>query len=61
RPYERQGQDLAEHSNLKRWFDTIANRPAVVRGLAVLAERAQKGFDDEAKRVLFGEDQYRRR
>lgn len=60
RPYERQGQDLAEHPNFKRWFDTIANRPAVMRGLAVLAERAQKGFDDDAKRVLFGEDQYRR-
>lgn len=60
RPYERQGQDLAEHPNLKRWFDAIASRPAVERGLRVLAEREQKGFDDEAKRVLFGEEQYRR-
>lgn len=60
RPYERQGQDLAEHPNLKRWFDAIASRPAVERGLAVLAGREQKAFDDEAKRVLFGEEQYRR-
>lgn len=60
RPYERQGQNLAEHPNLKRWFDAIASRSAVQRGLAVLADREQKAFDDEANRVLFGEEQYRR-
>ncbi len=58
RPYERQGQDLTEHPNLRRWFDAIAQRPAVERGLGVLAAREQKGFDEEAKQVLFGERQY---
>lgn len=61
RPYESQGQDLAEYPNVKRWFDTIADRPAVQRGLAVLKDRRQEGFDDEAKKILFGEGQYRRR
>ncbi|EAR20608.1 glutathione binding-like protein [Nitrococcus mobilis] len=60
RPYERQGQDLIEHPNLKRWFDTIVQRPAVERGLSVLADCEQKSFDEEAKQVLFGERQYQR-
>jgi GSH-dependent disulfide-bond oxidoreductase len=29
--------DLAEFSNVKRWYDTINRRPAVVRGMAVPA------------------------
>ena len=27
--------DLADYSNVKRWFDTISARPAVARGMAV--------------------------
>ncbi len=33
--HEWQGIDLARFPNVKRWFDTIAARPAVQRGLAV--------------------------
>jgi GST-like protein len=29
-PYERQGQDLNDFPNLKRWFDSIQNRAAVL-------------------------------
>jgi GSH-dependent disulfide-bond oxidoreductase len=30
-PYERQGQKLEDFSHLKRWFEAIRSRPAVVR------------------------------
>ena len=33
--HEWQGVDLAEFPNVKRWYDTIAARPAVARGMAV--------------------------
>jgi len=38
RSYERQGQDLAEFPNLKRWFETMMARPGVQRGFAASIE-----------------------
>ncbi len=35
--HEWHGVDLAEFANVKRWFDAIAARPAVERGMAVPA------------------------
>ncbi len=35
--YERQGIDIAAYPNVSRWFESISNRPAVIRGCAVLA------------------------
>lgn len=62
RSYERQGQDLDDFPNVKRWFEAIAGRPAVRRGLEVLAERRSRGpFDDKARDMLFGTAQYKRR
>ena len=41
RTAEDQGIDWADFPHLKRWFDTIAARPTVQRGVAVLAEYRQ--------------------
>ncbi|MGH6933815.1 MAG: glutathione S-transferase N-terminal domain-containing protein [Dongiaceae bacterium] len=58
---ERQGVDIAEYSHCKRWFDAIAARPAVERGLAVLADKVDTApFDAKAREILFGATQYQR-
>ncbi|HEY9547823.1 MAG TPA: glutathione binding-like protein [Solimonas sp.] len=55
-PHEKQGQKLEDFPNLKRWFDTIAARPAVQRAYAkAQAINTAPTVDDEAKRVLFGQ------
>ena len=42
---------------MKRWFDAIAARPAVERGVEVLVSE-RKPFTDKEKEVLFGATQY---
>ena len=58
---ERQGVDIADYQRVQRWRDGIAARPAVQRGLAVLAERRKPVMDDKAKEMLFGATQYQKR
>jgi len=55
--HERQGQDLNEFPNIKRWFQAIQNREAVKRAyaLAKKVNPAPPGMTDEAKRILFGQ------
>lgn len=65
RGWEKQGQDIEETPNLKRWLESIGERPAVQKGLELLADKRDEGkegdvFDKEAWAVLFGEKQYRR-
>lgn len=62
RYWEMQGVVLSDYPNVQRWFDKIAARPAVARGLAVLAEHAKKGpITEEQRDILFGSAQYQRR
>ncbi|MEJ2118095.1 MAG: glutathione binding-like protein [Alphaproteobacteria bacterium] len=55
-PHERQGQNLNDFPHLKRWFETIAARPATERAYARAKEvNTQAIMTDEAKSVLFGQ------
>jgi GSH-dependent disulfide-bond oxidoreductase len=60
RSWKNQGIDWADYPHLKGWFDEIAARPAVVRGVEVLADRRRPLMDDKARSVLFGAEQYKR-
>ena len=56
-PHEKQGQNLDDFPNLKRWFDAIRERPATQRAYALAKEiNPAPVMDDEAKRILFGQD-----
>jgi GST-like protein len=61
RSWKNQGVQLSEFPHLKGWFDEIAARPAVQRGLAVLEGQRKPLLDDKARDTLFGKGQYRRR
>jgi GST-like protein len=53
-PYEVHKQNLDDHPHLKRWFETIKARPAVVQAYTLQTER--KPMTDEERKVLFGQD-----
>lgn len=55
-PYERQGQNLNDFLHLKKWFEKMAERPAVKKAYA-LAEtiNSDQPLTEEAKKILFGQ------
>ena len=61
RSHKNQGIDLADFPNVQRWFDAISARPAVQRGVTVLADKRKPLHDDKAKELLFGKSQYQKR
>ena len=61
RSWQNQGIDWADYPSLKTWFDEIATRPAVMRGVQVLADQRKPLVDDKAREMMFGATQYQRR
>lgn len=61
RSWENQGIDWTDYPHLKKWFDLISARPAVQRGVKVLADLRSPIRDDKEREILFGKTQYQKR
>ena len=59
RSWKNQGIDWTDYPHLKGWFDEVAARPAVMRGVEVLSSQRKPLTDDKAREALFGKTQYR--
>jgi GST-like protein len=60
RSWKNQGVVLDDYPHLKSWFERIEARPAVQRGVQVLADQRRQLTDDKAREFLFGKTQYQR-
>ena len=61
---ENRGVNLGEYPNVKRWFDAIGARPAVQRGVKVLAEVQAANaapHSDKSWDIMFGRKQFEKR
>lgn len=55
-PHERQLQDLDDFPNLKRWFETMQSRPAVVAAYEKARPWSNRpAVTEEGKKILFGQ------
>ncbi|HEX2829320.1 MAG TPA: glutathione binding-like protein [Burkholderiales bacterium] len=56
------GVNIEEYPNAKRWFDAIDARPAVQRGVKVLADASNNApHDAKSWDIMFGKTQFQRR
>ena len=56
-----QGVEMSAFPNVARWIERLQARPAVQRGLEVLADRRRQPTNPNAFSNLFGDNQYRKR
>ncbi len=54
-PHENHKQKLEDFPHLKRWFEAIKARPAVVKAYAAAGPSYAKPMTDEEKKILFGQ------
>ncbi len=57
RSHKNQGVELHDYPNVKRWFAEIEARPAVQRGIKVLADKRRPLLDEKAREAVFGATQ----
>lgn len=61
RSWQNQGVVMSDYPHLEAWFNGIAARPAVQRGVQVLADARKPLTDDKSRDILFGKTQYAKR
>ena len=61
RSWKNQGIDWNDFPHLRGWFDEVSARPAVMRGVEVLATLRRPLVDDKSRDALFGKTQYQQR
>jgi GST-like protein len=57
----REPEELESRPNFKRWLDAIGERPAVKRGVAVMADLPQEPLTEEERSTLYGSKQFEKR
>jgi GSH-dependent disulfide-bond oxidoreductase len=57
RPHQAHGQNLEDFRHLKRWFEAVAARPAVMKAYESADTSYEPGqtMSEEARRILFGQ------
>src|SRR5208282_5332040 len=55
-PWKRQQQNLDDFPNLRRWFDTVRQRPGMIRAYSKGESYATRpAVTEEGKKILFGQ------
>ncbi len=60
RSWKNQGINWDDFPHLRGWFDELGARPAVMRGVEVLAAQRKPLVDEQARETLFGATQYKK-